>query len=225
MRDAECIVHISVVAVDQLLDEGLIVPLLARVEPEVLEELDLWGQLCQLLANRAELPPLVRRPLGPPEVGARSHMGPPLDQVLKGGQRGTDPEVVDHRRGLTGAGAQGDVEVDPDQNAAPLQDREIGEQWQPLQQRILLMITHRHSSPRLPSTFPRNPLTFPQEPAPISSERSTSLFEYPHSLSYQPWTLTRVIPEADGITMVKPASNVHEAGLPTMSDDTMGSSV
>ena len=60
---------------------------------------------------------------------------------------------------------------------------------------------------------------------PTTSDRSTNRLAYPHSLSYQPSTLTRVIPEADGITMVSPESKVHEAGLPTMSDETMGSSV
>src|ERR1700679_881452 len=60
---------------------------------------------------------------------------------------------------------------------------------------------------------------------PTTSERSTSRLAYPHSLSYQPSTLTRVIPEAEGMAMVNPASKVHDAGLPTMSEETMGSSV
>jgi len=57
------------------------------------------------------------------------------------------------------------------------------------------------------------------EAATISTS-STSRFEYPHSLSYQPITLTRL-----PMTIVDWASNVQDAGLPTTSLDTIGSSV
>ena len=50
--------------------------------------------------------------------------------------------------------------------------------------------------------------------------RSTNLFEYPHSLSYQPTTFA-VVP----ITFVSPASKIHELGSVTMSAETIGSSV
>ena len=53
-----------------------------------------------------------------------------------------------------------------------------------------------------------------------SCTRSTSRLEYPHSLSYQPMTFT-TLPMA----IVDSASNVHEAGEPTMSLETIGSSV
>src|SRR6185437_5084919 len=55
--------------------------------------------------------------------------------------------------------------------------------------------------------------------------RSPSRWEYPHSLSYHPCTFTIVLRSSTGITMVRRESKVHDAGLPTMSDDTMGSSV
>src|SRR5580765_3561454 len=50
--------------------------------------------------------------------------------------------------------------------------------------------------------------------------RSTSRHEYPHSLSYQPITFT-CLPCA----IVERPSMMHELGLPTTSDDTIGSSV
>src|SRR3990170_412277 len=53
-----------------------------------------------------------------------------------------------------------------------------------------------------------------------SSVSSTSRFEKPHSLSYQPITLT-MFPMA----IVESASNTHECGSPTMSEETSGSSV
>ena len=44
-------------------------------------------------------------------------------------------------------------------------------------------------------------------------------------MSYQPYTLTRDSSSLIGMTMVSPASKVHEAGRPTMSLETNGSSV
>ena len=52
------------------------------------------------------------------------------------------------------------------------------------------------------------------------SIRSTSRHEYPHSLSYQPITLTMV-----PCAIVERPSMMQEYGLPTMSDETIGSSV
>src|SRR5206468_4050094 len=50
--------------------------------------------------------------------------------------------------------------------------------------------------------------------------RSTSRHDYPHSLSYQPITFTRL-----PFDIVDRPSMMHEWGLPTTSDDTIGSSV
>jgi hypothetical protein len=46
------------------------------------------------------------------------------------------------------------------------------------------------------------------------STRSTSRLEYPHSLSYQPRTFATF-----PLVIVSEASNVHDAGEPTMSED------
>src|SRR4029077_1361094 len=53
-----------------------------------------------------------------------------------------------------------------------------------------------------------------------STLRSTSRLEYPHSLSEHPKTFT-LLPYA----IVIDESNVQDAGEPTMSDETIGSSV
>ncbi len=50
---------------------------------------------------------------------------------------------------------------------------------------------------------------------------STQRFEYPHSLSYQAITLTKLPP----MTIVWPASKIAECGSWTMSVETIGSSV
>src|SRR5690625_2477501 len=55
---------------------------------------------------------------------------------------------------------------------------------------------------------------------PTSLAASTRRLEKPHSLSYQPTILT-VLPKA----MVRLESKVHEGAVPTMSEDTIGSSV
>src|SRR3954462_9633202 len=54
----------------------------------------------------------------------------------------------------------------------------------------------------------------------MKAARSTNRFEYPHSLSYQPSTLTRL-----SVAMVSRAEKTHDDGLPTMSADTSGSSL
>ena len=51
--------------------------------------------------------------------------------------------------------------------------------------------------------------------------RSTRRLEYPHSLSYQAMTFTWV----SSITLVSPASKIDEYADPTMSLETIGSSV
>src|SRR5438270_1080502 len=55
---------------------------------------------------------------------------------------------------------------------------------------------------------------------PISCTKSTSRLENPHSLSYQPSVFTRL-----PIAIVESPSRMHECGSPTMSLDTIGSSV
>ncbi len=121
VRDAEGVVHVGVVAVDQLLDEGRIVVLLARVEAKVLEQLDLRSQAGELFAHRADLPASVGCPLRATEVGARGDRPAPIEQVLERRQRSPDPEVVGDL-GVTVLGlAERDVEVHPHQDARPAQ--------------------------------------------------------------------------------------------------------
>ena len=91
------------------------------------------------------------------------------------------------------AARQGDVVVHPDEHALALDAAQVVEGAE---------IHHPYSE------------------FPTSSMSSTSRFEYPHSLSYQPMTFTR-----SSMAIVSRESNVHEAGEPTTSDETMGSSV
>ena len=56
-------------------------------------------------------------------------------------------------------------------------------------------------------------------------QRSTSRFEYPHSLSYQPKILTSVDESSMAIAIVRVESKVQEAALPTMSLETIWSSL
>ena len=79
----------------------------------------------------------------------------------------------------------------------------------------------RRTKTRRPATSPRSSSvrrrTGAYSERATRSTRSTSRFEYPHSLSYQPMTFATA-----PIAIVDAASNVHEAGLPTMSDETIG---
>src|SRR5207247_1459023 len=59
-----------------------------------------------------------------------------------------------------------------------------------------------------------------QREAPMRPTRSTIRLENPHSLSYQPITLTSV-----PLAMVDNESKMHECAFPTMSLETIGSSV
>src|SRR5262249_13731101 len=56
--------------------------------------------------------------------------------------------------------------------------------------------------------------------SPTNATRSTTRFDYPHSLSYQPSTLPGC-----PCAFVSTAEETHDDGLPTMSAETSGSSV
>ena len=90
----EGVVHVQVEALDQLVDEGGVVGLLARVEAEVLEQLDARRQLGQPLPHRRHRVALVGLALGPAEVGAGHDGRPVLLQPLDRGQGGPNPQVV-----------------------------------------------------------------------------------------------------------------------------------
>jgi hypothetical protein len=66
VRRAERVVDVGVLALDQLLDEGVVVAGLARVEAQVLQQLDARRQLGQALADRVHRVLRVGRALGRP---------------------------------------------------------------------------------------------------------------------------------------------------------------
>ena len=116
---AEGVVHVEVEPVDQAVDEGGIVGLLARVEAEVLQQLDARRQLGQPLPDRRHRVLLVGLALGPAEVGAGDDGRAVLLQPLDRGQGGPDPQVV-----VDLPVGDGDVEVGPEQD--PL-SRRVGQ--------------------------------------------------------------------------------------------------
>jgi hypothetical protein len=121
------------VSVDQLVHEGRVVLLLARIEAQVLGELDLGGQPGQLLPDRSEVELGVGGTFGTAQVGAGGDLGPPGQQVLEGGEGGPDAEVVGHRKRVVGARPERNVEVDPDQDAGPVQVGQVPEERQSVQ--------------------------------------------------------------------------------------------
>ena len=72
MRGAERVVDVGVDALDQLGDERRVVALLARVEAQVLEQLDAGRQLGQPRADRLHRVLRVGLALRPAEVAARA---------------------------------------------------------------------------------------------------------------------------------------------------------
>ena len=94
---AERVVDIRVHAVDQRGDELRIVALLARVESEVLQELDARRQLGEALPDWLHRVLRVRLALGPTEVRCAHDVSTAAGQPFDGRQRGSDAEVVgDH---------------------------------------------------------------------------------------------------------------------------------
>ena len=120
---AEGVVDVGVVALDELGHEGGIVALLARIEAEVLEELDAGRQLLQAGPHRRHRVARVGLALRPTEVAARRHRGAGLLQPGDGGQGGADAEVVDHL-----ATGEGHVEIGPQQHPLAVERRQILQQ-------------------------------------------------------------------------------------------------
>ena len=125
--DAEGVVHVGVVAVDQFVHEGRIVALLARVEPQVLEQFDLGSQPRELVTDRPQVPAGVRCAVRAAQVGAGGDRRPPFEQVVEGGKGSPDAEVVGDRRRLAGTGLERHVEVHPHENAGPVEVRQVPE--------------------------------------------------------------------------------------------------
>ena len=120
VRRAEGVVHVGVEAVDEPGHEGRVVALLARVEAQVLEQLDPGRQLGEPGADRRHRVALVGRALGPAEVGRGDDRGALLLQPLDGGQRGADAEVVGD-----GPVLDRHVEVGAEQDAPAVERREV----------------------------------------------------------------------------------------------------
>ena len=122
---AEGLVHVGVEAGDEALHEGGVVGLLARIEAQVLGQLDPGAQRPQPLAHRVHLPAGVRGAGRPAEMRAGHHLGPLVLEPAQRRQRGRDPEVVGHRGPAPHADVEGDVEVDPHQHPLPVERGEI----------------------------------------------------------------------------------------------------
>ena len=194
--DAEGVVDVGVVPVDQLLDERRVVLLLARVEAEVLEQLDLGGQPGQLLADRAQVPADVRGAAGPAEVGAGGDLGAVLEQVVQGGQGRPDAEVVGDRRTARPAqGRSGTLKSTRTSTLAPSRSGRSPSSGSPSSSGLSdCSVIARHPPRSLP-----HPTRCSHEPGlPTTSERSTSRLAYPHSLSYQPCHLDQGDPRGGG---------------------------
>src|SRR5581483_5337562 len=191
--------------------EGRVVRLLAGVEAQVLEEDDLtWPQL--------RAPPLDRSVQDP--VGGLVADGPAQKLAEPPGDGGQSRLLLDLplRAAEVGRHHQGGPAADEfleRRQAGPdpgvVRDRSLGEGH-------VVVDANEDALPRdvaevLEPAQPHSRLA-------TSSTRSTSRLEYPHSLSYQPITLATL-----PMTIVDAASNVHDACDPTMSVDTIGSSV
>ena len=94
VRRTEGVVDVAVDALDEAAHEGVVVALLARVEAQVLEQLDAGGELGQAGAYRVHGVLRVGRALGPAEVAGRDDAGAALLQPLQRRQGGADAEVV-----------------------------------------------------------------------------------------------------------------------------------
>ena len=92
--DAEGVVDVDVLALDQLAHELGVVALFSRGEAQVLEQLDSLDQLVESRLHRAEVERRIGLALRAAEVGAGGDMGPPVLEPPERRQSRTDPEVV-----------------------------------------------------------------------------------------------------------------------------------
>ena len=106
MRCPEGVVDVAVDALHQLLREGGVVGLLARVEAQVLQQFDPRSELGEAPAHRLHRELCGGRALWPPEMAGGDDVGAALGQPVDRRQRGPDAEVVGDR--LT---VEGHVEV------------------------------------------------------------------------------------------------------------------
>src|SRR5437899_2242625 len=125
-------------------------------------------------------------------MGAHDQRRSSLQELAEGRDRGPDAEIVGDLPVL-----EWDIQVAPDQDGRRDQVGQILQRPQAARA--------QRAAQSLDATRPT---------------KSTSRFEYPHSLSYQPMTFTRL-----PMTMVESESNTQEYSEPTTSLETMGSSV
>ncbi len=125
VRGAEGVVDVGVLAGDEAVDERLRVRLLARVEAEVVEQLDAGHEFGQAGAHRGEVVAGVGRALRPAEVGADRDVGAVVEQPLQGRDAGADAEVVrDDPRAVRAVG-EGDVQVGPDEDPLAVEREQV----------------------------------------------------------------------------------------------------
>jgi hypothetical protein len=94
VRGPEGVVHVAVVAGDELVDEGRVVRLLARVEAQVLQQLHAGHELGEVLADGSDVVTGVRYALGPAEMGRAGDRGSVVEEPPQRRDRLAHPEVV-----------------------------------------------------------------------------------------------------------------------------------
>ncbi len=123
MRGAERVVDVHVLSCDQPLDELRVARLLAGIEAQVLEQLDVGRELCEPRADRSHRVPLVGFALRTTEVAARRDVRAVLGEPLDRRERGSDAQVVDDLAVL-----EGHVEVRAEQDPLAAQVRKVFEE-------------------------------------------------------------------------------------------------
>ena len=141
MRDAEGVVDVGVVVVDQLLHEGRVVGRLAGSKRRFSRS-STWGASRASSSRTGPRSSGDPEPPGSPEVGAAGDTGPTVAQVLDGGEGGVDPEVVGHLGWTRRARPQRNVEADADEHTRPVEVGQVTQQRQPPKQWIVCGCGH-----------------------------------------------------------------------------------
>ena len=124
MRDAEGVVDVGILALDELEDERRVVGLLALGETQVFQQFDPVDS-SSAVPHGPEIEVGVDLALGTTEVRTGGDLSSVVTQPLQGGQGRTDPEVVSDDTFALWRLCYRDVEVDPNQNVLSLQVPEI----------------------------------------------------------------------------------------------------
>ena len=212
VRRAEGIVDVGVGEVGQPARERLVVAFLARVEPQVLQQHDRVLGQCRRRRLRERHDRSVEQPREHAPRPARA--GAPLaarPSAGRGARRARRAAPRSRSSAIVGTVAR---------IARVVGDLPVGE-------RHVEVRAHEHPrrrrcrrGRRACAASRRHRRSGRSQLAATSAARSTRRLEYPHSLSYQPTAFTTL-----PIAIVAAASNVHDACEPTMSLETIGSSV